>query len=430
MSGNDTPSAPAPKPRLAWRAFAMALRTILALGVLAAGAWIAYHWMTNKPQAERRKPSKQATLVEVRPVSPGPIQVTVEAMGNVVAACEIALASRVPGQLVEVSSEFAPGGRFLEGEILVQIERRDFELAVQQSAARLTQTEADLRIEMAWQDVARREYELLGEPAEEADEELLLRQPQLEAMKAAIAAARAALAKDELNLERTAVRAPFNAVVQACPADLGAYVGVGTPLATLIGTDEYWIEAVAPVDELTWIEFPGPDGAQGSPVRIYHEAAWGAEGFRKGRVYRLMPGIEPHGRMARLLISVPDPLDLNVPPETARPLLLGAFVRLEIAGREMPQAVEVPRTALHDGVNVWVMTPEGALDIRETAIGWNGRESVYIQEGLNGGDLLVTSDLAAPVQGMALRTGDEKPKDAGGATAKPNGPGAGAGRNS
>ena len=64
----------------------------------------------------------------------------------------------------------------------------------------------------------------------------------------------------------------------------------------------------------------------------------------------------------------------------------------------------MPRAALRDGNRVWVMTDDKTLDIRDVTIAWQSRQDVYTSEGLAEGEMLITSDLAAPVPGMALRT--------------------------
>jgi len=69
----------------------------------------------------------------------------------------------------------------------------------------------------------------------------------------------------------------------------------------------------------------------------------------------------------------------------------------------------VPRTALRDGSRVWLMNQEGTLEIREVQEVWGDDAYVYLSGGIGSGDLLITSDLAAPVPGMALRTPDQSP---------------------
>jgi hypothetical protein len=194
--------------------------------------------------------------------------------------------------------------------------------------------------------------------------------------------------------------------VQTRRVELGSQVHACIALASLVGTDQYRVEASVPLDELRWIQIPGYNAETGSPARVYHDSAWGAGAFREGRVQRLRADLEPQGRMARLLIGVRDPLHLEVEPAQAHPLILDSYVRLEIEGRTLPDVIEVPRTALRDGNRVWIMGPENALLIRELEPAWSGDGKVYVSEGLSDGDLLVTSDLAAPVEGMALRTAD------------------------
>jgi multidrug efflux pump subunit AcrA (membrane-fusion protein) len=445
------PAAPAPleHPSGARVWVGRAARVVLVAAVLAAGAGISYYWLTHRPATKRRPPEAQATLVEVLRVAPQTETVVLRALGTVVPARTVQLAPRVAGEIVQVSPEFVPGGRFQAGDVIVQVDPKDFELAVRQAeteaekrAAEVAQREGDvaqrqtdvvraesaLAVEMGQQSVAKREYELLGQTVQAEDEALVLRRPQLETARAACEAARAAtrsaegawraakaaqeaadvaLQQARLDLDRTTIRAPFGAIVQSRFADRGSQVSPGAPLATLVGTDAYWVQASLPVDQLRWIKVPDSGGTQGSAARVYHEAAWGPGVYRAGRVVRRLTSLEPQGRMAQLLVAVEDPLHLETASPDRRPLILEAYVRVEIEGRRLENILCVPRTALRDGNRVWVMRPDGTLDIRPVTIVWGGNEHVCIADGLAGGDRVVTSDLGAPVQGMALRAAQE-----------------------
>ena len=430
------------------------VRALLVLIVLGVAAALSSHWLLNKPKAQRRRRGPAAMLVEVSRVTPATEQITVCALGTAVPARLVDLSARVSGKIVGISPQSLPGGRFSAGEEFAKIDPEDYTLAVEQQQAELdrltavldqqcsnvarqvsevARAESELKVEKGQQSVAQREYELLGTVVEEEDLELILRRPQLrtaqanyEAAKAAKLAAEAgtraaeasrdaatvALKKAELNVTRTTIRAPFNATVHDKFVDLGSLVSPGTELAQLAGTDEYWIEAAIPLDQLEWIDIPEVNSSEGATGRVYHESAWGPGAFRVGTVERLMTELEPHGRMAQLLVSVKDPLDLQAPPAERRPLLLGAYVRVEIQGRALPDVVRVPRTAFHDGDRIWVMQPDGTLDIREVTPVWSGAEHVCVSQDLSDGDLLVTSNLSAPVQGMALHRADRPRQEA------------------
>lgn len=389
-----------PKPVV--RLLSRVVRFVLVVAILLVGFAIAKHWMENRPMAHRRPAQEQVRLVEAVAVRRADHPVTVRAMGTVVPAQAIDLTAEVGGRVIEVSDDFVPGGRFAAAEPMLRIDPSDYDLALLQRQSALAQARSDLRMEMGQQSVSRREYELLGQDVQEDDRDLLLRKPQLDKAKADVAMAEAALKQAQLDLARTQVSAPFNAVIRSTRVDLGSRVNVGEALCSLVGTDEYWVQVSVPVDELAWIDLPAAQGGDGAEVRIYDLTAWGADVFRRGAVTKLLPDLEPGSRMARVLVSVPDPLDLE---EAGRrhPLVLDAYVRVEIKGRTLPDVVKVPRGALRDGSRIWVMTPDGALDIRPVDVLWSGNDDVYVSDGLKDGELMITSDLAAPVQGMALR---------------------------
>jgi len=445
-SPRNLETAPVPPPSAKTHRLGLLARVLLVGVILGAGAAVAWYWLTHEPKARRKPPQAQARLVEVTAAQPGRETVTVQVMGEVVPARSIALAPRVAGEIVQLSPEFVPGGRFEKGEVIVRIDPEDYELALEKQKAEaerltaladqaaatvaqreteVTQAKSQLDIERGQQSVAKREYELLGETVEGRDEALILRKPQLEAAKASLAAARAALqsalaaadsaraAKEaaetavrlaELDLARTTLRAPFNALVQARQVNLGSQVAAGEPVATLVGTDAYWVKVLVPVNELKWIRIPRSGENEGSPVCIYDEAAWGPDACRPGRVLRLESTLEEEGRMACLLVTVPDPLGQNDPTGRTPPLLIGSYVRAEIEGAPLDDVIALDRNHLRNGGEVWVMNGGGELEIRQVAIAHRGRERVLVTDGLKAGEKIVTTDLTAPVAGMPLRT--------------------------
>jgi len=233
---------------------------------------------------------------------------------------------------------------------------------------------------------------------------LLAAQAARDSARATKDVADVALKEAELDLERTTVRAPFNAVIKTRHVDLGSQVSAGAPLATLAGTDKYWIQALLPLSQLKWVRIPGVNSKTGSTVRVFHESAWGNGVQRTGTVERLMTDLEPQGRMARLLVTVDDPLGLKAAPEKRHPFILGSYVRVEIVGCKLTGIVRLPRTSLREGNQVWVIGKDEKLEVRDVTIAWSDKEDVYLSHGVKAGDRLITSDLGAPVPGMALRT--------------------------
>ena len=397
-----------PAPSRLRRFVRLTVRVLLPLIVIAAGAAGAAALVATKPKPKRRKPPKAVTLVEVQRVTRGTERIVVRAMGTVTPAREITLQPQVAGRLVTVSPNLMPGGRFQAGETVVQIERRDYELALAQRKADVAQAEMNYRVELGRQEIAKREWALhhKDEEANPLDLELALRKPHLLQAEAALTAAKASLAQAELNLARTTVNAPFNAIVVRKQVDLGSEVTPQTPLATLAGTDEYWVRAAIPVDRLERLTTPEHNGDQGSPARV-RMATDTESADREGHVARLLSDLETQGRMARVLVVVEDPLALPAESRGRSPLLLGSYVHVSIEGRAIQDAVAIPRVALRGEDQIWLMDDESKLAIRRVEIAWRDQDKVLVRRGLDDGDRLVVSDVAAPVEGLEIRTGEQ-----------------------
>ena len=410
------------------------LQVLLHLGLpvvlLAGTAWGVKSMLDQPPRPGRKDTEKHAPLVEVIEAAAADAAVELTAMGVVKAAEDVELRAQVPGRVAWLRPGLEPGATVRAGEALLRIERVEYELAVslrqsEVSQARARVSEVRSGLERARRDLALEEasHRVAGrEAAELAPDqtlsELALRQPQLAAAKAtvsgaqagidgaraALAGAKARLAAAELDLDRTEVTAPSDAVVESRLVDVGESVGAATPLARLVATSVFWVEVAIPERDLRWIELPDEaGGVEGTRVRLRHDAAWGEDAAREGRVIRRLPSVDGQGRMARLLVEVDDPLALR-PEHAGQPsLLVGSVVATDLTGRIPPGGVVVPRELLRDGDTVWVVVEGERLDIRPVTISYRGADQVVLGSGLAAGERVVSTPLAAPVQGMSVR---------------------------
>ena len=397
-------------------ALRLLLPTIVVIAAVAVAAWL----LQTGPQAKPRPKVRNATIVDVRPIKFDRQATTISVMGTVIPQREVVLKPQVSGKVIAVNDKLIPGGRFAKDEPLLTIDPSDYQLAIQQLASEVARVEADWQIELGRQRVARKEYELLGETVTDEEKALMLREPQLANIKAVLDATKARLEQARLDLQRTVVTAPFNAVVISREIDLGTSVSPSATLATLVGSDSYWIDALVPSSLLKWISTGQEGRADGSQVRVYDSAAWGVAQYRTGRVLGLTAMVEEQGRMAKLLVEIPDPLALRTGAKGQPELLLGSYVRAEIVGASVPQAALVERDLVRDGSQLWIMDERNTLDIRPVEIAFRGQEYVLVTGGIREGERLITSNLPSPVEGMSLRTmAAESAGQAGGEQTKP-----------
>jgi RND family efflux transporter MFP subunit len=381
---------------------AIACFVVIAIG--AAGYMV---MVKSTPKPNKRPPAKIVPLVTVQKIYPQTRRVAIKAMGTVIPAKELILKSRVAGEIVQTHPEFIEGGIIRKGEQLLQIDELDYQLIAAQKESAVADASYALKLELGRQDVARREWNLLNgnNPVPEADAELALRKPHLEKARSDLAAAKAELEAAKLQLARTKIVAPFNAVIRSLHVQQGAMIANQENLATLVGTDDYWIQASIPVDRLKWIDIPDHHRKTGAEARItYH----GNE-VRKGTVVKLLSDLEEQGRMARVVVTVKDPLGMQPSAQKFPAMLIGEYVRVEIQGHQIEDVYRIPRSALRDNADIWLVDGGGKLDIRKVRTLWRDDQAVLIKDNLVPGAQLIVSNLATPVPGMPVKV-DTKSK--------------------
>lgn len=381
------------------------LNSLLSLMVITAGIAGAAYITKSAPKARKRPPTRMAPLVQVINVNPDNHGVTVLAMGTAIPAREITLEARVAGEIVFINPEFIEGGFLEKGSEILRIDPQDYRLALTLAQARVKDAESKLKQLEEEAAAARDEWRNLYQGREKDDSKpppLLVKEPQLSAAKAMLTAEKAEVQKARLNLARTTIQAPFNAFVRAKNVDIGSQVSGQEKLAELVGTDEYWIQASIPVDRLNWIMIPRHPAESGSRVRILHRNGF----IIAGTVVKLLGDLESEGRMARILVEVKDPLNLKKGEKNQPALLIGEYVKIEIEGRKLQNVYRIPRTALRDNSNIWIVNKDSKLEIRRVETLWRDAKTVLFREGLEADDQLIVSDLPTPVNGMPVRVAE------------------------
>mgnify|MGYP006287809651 CR=1 FL=1 len=392
------------QPQLA-RRLAKGLVPLLILGL---GILVAVYFIKTRPVVTRSSPKPRPVPVQVSTARLQNAPVEISSMGTVIPSRKITLQAQVSGQVVSMAENFLPGGRVGHQAQLLVIDPSDYDIAVQKQESAVARARADLSLEQGQQEVARQEYRLLRQstdtPLEESD--LALRKPQLLQARANLASAQADLDQARLNLSRTRVTAPFKALITERNVNLGSLVNAQDNLATLVSTDEYWIEVLIPLSRLGFLDLGQPDGCA---VQISSQTG---PGRWSGQTIGLTGTVDEESRMATVLIAVSDPLD------APQPLMLGDYVTAVIQGRSLSQVMVLPRSALRQGDTVW-LHDQGRLRMQKVETAWKDPEKIYLGAGLKPGQQVVISDISTPVQGMRISVQSE-PRT--GSPAKPASP--------
>ncbi|WP_406827808.1 efflux RND transporter periplasmic adaptor subunit [Microbulbifer sp. ARAS458-1] len=350
--------------------------------------------LREKPTMQRGERKAPPLTVEVATAEYGQFPLTIKALGKVIAREQVELQPQVDGRVDWLDYDLGPGSTLVKGQPLMRIEREPYELALQSARSTLAERRAELQQEQGQRLVAQEEFELLGRSLPDADQSLVLREPQLAAARARMDAAQAQVKLAQRDLRLTEIRAPFNALLVSRTVDVGDRVAPGTVLYSLAGADRFQIEVEVPARQLPQLNTPK------ATVQI-RGSQWPEGTYREGRFVRVIPVLEEQGRLARVLVELDDPLGLKKPglPQ----LLLNDLARVQITGQAAGQQVRIPLTALQDGNRVWVVR-DGKIHIQSVQLSHYDDEFAILESGLRGGELLVTTRLASVTEGMPVRT--------------------------
>lgn len=390
----------------------MLKKILIPLLVVAGAAGLAFFIANAKPAVERQVTEVPPPLITVIEAQPTDVALDVASQGTVEPRTESTLVAQIAGRILWVSPDFAEGALVAKGRTLVRLDPADFELAVEQAQALVAAAEVRLQLEEAEAELARQEWRELTQDKEPTA--LAAREPQVREAQAALEGARATLSQARLNLSRTTIEAPFTGRVRSKQADVGQFVGPGTPLATLFATDWAEIRLPVPKDQLAHLDLDsdlggldgGLDGREPN-VRLSAEIG-GATRHWQARVVRTGGVIDPRTRMLDLFARVDDPYGRRRPgrdrEEGWAALPMGLFVEAKIAGKVAHDAFEVPRAALRPDGRLMVVDADNRLRFREIQPIRIQGDTVVVGSGIEPGARIPISPLETPVEGMEVRT--------------------------
>ena len=373
-------------------------KLILPVLVLAVLAGIGFLILENPPESSRGgPPPARAIAVEVMTVQPSAYQISLESYGTIAPRTQSALVAQVGGQILSINENLREGGFFSRGDILLEIDPREFLADVQISQAALADAQQNVEEEQARGAQAARDWERLGNSGEPSA--LVLRGPQLAAAQARLASAEASLSKAQLDLERTTLRAPYDGRVLEQRADIGQVVNAGTAVADVYATD--LVEVRLPLRNTDLRFFDLPEGAldpKNMPdVEIYSDLGQRTTWY--GKVVRTEGAIDPTARQLHVVAQIDNPFSTD---DGRRPLKIGEYVTASLSGRQLVDARIVPVQTVYQNSFVYI-AEEGVLMRRPIDLLWQNDTDALVAQGIEFGDQLVITPLGQVSSGMPVK---------------------------
>lgn len=364
-------------------------KTLIVLSILLALGFGAYRYIVDgKPQARVSAPPPSLVSVEAAPINFTDYPIKVSTNGTVTAATRSTLVAQVSGEITQVSPSFASGGQFKKGDVLLEIDSRNYASAVSNSSADFSQAQANLEQEQAEAEQALKEWQRLG--FDETPSDLVLRKPQLAAAEAAVESAKAALDRARLDLARTKVRAPFDGSIIDINADIGQFVPVGTALGEIFSDEGLEIEL--PLNQEQYSQLL----VEKNPAVLLSANISGEEHQWQANVIRADSVFDTTTRQLNVIAKIDNPLsDKNLR------LKIGQYVSAVIDGQIIKNAAVVANQSIREGSFVYLYD-QGVLRKRDITITWQDDENAIVT-GISPSELVVLTSLGGIANGASAR---------------------------
>lgn len=371
-------------------------RILLSAAIVAAAVLVAVALGRMKPPPQTRDIERLDVLVDVMELEETTTTFRVASQGTVRPRTETVLSAEVAGTIVEISPKFVAGGVFAKGEMLLRIDPTDYEVALEQAKALVHQR----RIEF--------------DGAEKLKTQGYRAEADYASAAAALASAQAELVRAERNLERTAIRLPYEGLVRAKEADVGQYVSVGSRLGVVFATDYAEVRLPLADSELAFLDLPQP-GQLGSEAKAEGPAVTLSANYAGRRtewpaeITRTEGVVDDANRVTWAVARIEDPYRLHAGDAAAVPLPMGTFVAASIEGVTVEDVIRVPRQALRRGRNLLFVDDESRLRVREVDVLRTDSDFAWLVGGASAGERVILTAIESPVNGMRVRVNGDAP---------------------
>ena len=317
-----------------------------------------------------------AVPVGVATVQQRDFPVYLTGLGSVQAFNTVDLKSRIDGQIMQVN--FQEGQDVKQGDLLIQIDARPYQVALQTANANLQRDEAQL-------NNAKVQYErmkALYAGGVIAKQDLDTQEASFGQYEGTIAADRAAVDSAKLNLSYTRITSPINGRIGLRQVDIGNYVQASstTPMVVITQLHPIAIVFTLPEDQLQAVRQRMKQGTL--VVDVYGRDD--QTRLSTGKLLTIDNQIDQTTGTAKLKAVFENPENSLWPNQ---------FVNVHLLLETRKDALTMPASAIQrgpQGTFTYVVDAKNTVQVKPVQIALTQGNTVVIESGLQAGDRVVT----------------------------------------
>ena len=374
------------------------MKKYIGLIILVLSLIIASFLIKSRPLVVAKANKENIPYVKTMMILPRTVKASISSQGIVQPESELILLSELSSRVEWLSSKMEAGSSFKQGDTLIVLDKRDYELALISAESQVLNAKVNLEREQAESELAKKEWKRIGVGL---GSDLALRKPQMAQAKATYAAAKASLEQAKRNLSRTIFIAPFDGRVRTSGIDIGTTVFAGTSIGNIYATDAYEVRLPIADQDVPYsgLEFNGQKieaSKRLDVIIIQGKNKWPA------KIVRTDAEIDPVTRMMAVVARI-DNSDKKI---FTMPLAVGQFVQAKISGIDISNISILPRSSVRNE-SVWVVDNQMSMQNRLVEVLRNEDEFALIGRGFEPGDRLLVSRVSSLVNGLKVTLGLE-----------------------
>ncbi len=413
------------------RALVLFAKILAPFAVLGAGA-VSY----DRLKASKPPPPQRAERVKIWPVQASSVAFSdfepdLKLFGQTATGRKVELRALVGGQVVETGAGLRAGAEIKKGDLLLKIDPFEYEGALEEARAKLTEARARYKeIEAqidSEQDGLRRAKEQLGISKRDLDRaiplakrgtvskkvtddrrmivsereqtvemrvnNLAIQQAKAEQQVATISQLDWKRRQAERGLADTKLVAPFDAYVSNVQAEQGRLIGVNDQVATL--SDRNWVEARFTLSDRQFGRIVAKHGTVvGRTVQILWRVGDAPIAY-EGKIERVAAEISSETGGIEVYARLVDPL-------SPVPIRAGAFVEIVLPDRKYEKVARLPQTSLYGDSKVFVIE-DGKLKERTVELVGAAGQDVLVRGAIAADERVLTTRLSMARDGLAVR---------------------------
>lgn len=371
---------------------------IVVLLIVAVVAYLFWNSQQEKKAAASKTTEMPPVAVSAIKVTKADVPLTFEYTGQTSGYREAEVRAQVGGILMK--KDYREGELIRAGQVLFRIDPSPYRATLNKNLGSLKQSQVQMNLAKVEFDRVSTLYKKNAVSKNEYDNA----EASVQATRAAVDSARAAVKQSQIDLNWTTVKAPISGLSSKEQFSVGNLINVGDMLTKIVQADPVYVDFAIPADEHRALENMRASGvlkssSSGTSVKV---------ALGDGSVYQDSGKIDFQNQFV-------DPATASIKARAVfsnkgNSLYPGQFVRVYLSGWYAKDVIQIPLRATlqsSEGFIVYVLDDKNIPTAKAITIAKKINNNCLVSKGLSAGDRIITDGVAKVIPGKAVMVIDD-----------------------